>query len=194
MKLSKNDMVNYGAILVIVVSLASIGMQLTGFATVQDTGIVNVTIDSAAAINFTIAFIDFGNGTVDAGPAGATLDTEGTVTDGNWDTVSANLTLENIGNENVSLNFSSDEDADTYLGGTNPTFKYKVTADESGACVDNTASSYIDMNTTSTEVCTTFPFADAMDQISIDIELYIPSDSFTGEQTATITATGTYGV
>lgn len=192
MKLSKTDMINYGAILVIVVSLASIGMQLTGFATVTDTAIVNVTIESSAAINFTVAFVDFGNGTVNGGQAGATLNTENSVTDGDWTPISSGLTLENIGNVNVTLGFSSDKDADAYLGGTNPTFKYKLTVDEAGACSDNGASSYTEINTTNFNVCTTFPFADAMDQVSIDIELYIPSDSKVGEQTATITATGEF--
>lgn len=191
-KISKQDWVSYISIIVIVVSLASIGMNLTGYATVTDTAVVNVTIDTSAAINFTTAFVDFGNGTVNGGESGANLSTENSVTGGSWSPISSGLVLENIGNTNVSIAFKSDKNADTYIGGTNPTFKYKITETESGSCAGNTASGYIEINTTDFTVCPIFPYSDSNDEISIDIELYIPSDSLVGEQTATITATGTY--
>ncbi len=193
MSLSKRDMINYTAILVIVVSLASIGMQLTGFATVTDTGVVNVTVDTAAGINFTAAFIDFSNGTVNGGQAGATLDTENSATvNGSWGQTASGFILENIGNVNVSLGLQADKDAAAYLGGTSPTFKYKVSEDEAGSCASNNASSYKEFTTSNVGACPTFPFADAMDSIFVDIQLYIPSDSYTGNLTATVTATGTF--
>jgi len=194
MKFSKEDVISCIAILVIVASLVSIGMQFTGYAAVTDTAVVNVTVSSSAAINFTTDTINFNSGAVNNGAAGATLNTEGTVTDGTWSATSSGLTLENIGNVNVSLGLKADKVAADYLGGTSPSFKYKVSdaAGETGACVNNTATSYTEFTTSNTTVCSPLQFNDSMDAIDINIQLYIPSDSNVGEQTATITATGTY--
>ena len=189
MKLSRDEMISYAAVLVIVVSLASIGMQLTGFATYNDTAVVNVTITSLAAINFTADFIDFGEGVVNN--SGTTLNTNGTAPiSGNWSQITDNLTLENIGNVNVSLGLLADKDADAFLGGASPLFQYYITEDLADSCTGGTTGVYTDFTMSNVTVCPNFPFNDAMDRIAIDIMLYIPSDSFTGEQTATITATG----
>ena len=194
MKSSKDDLISYIAILVIIISLASIGMQITGNATVTDTAIVNVTVSSFAAINFTVDLVNFNSGSVNDGSAGATINTEGTVTNGTWGETLSGLTLENIGNVNVTLGLKSDKVAADYLGGTSPTFKYKVndSAGNSGACVNNAAETYTSFTTEDVTVCSPLQFGDSADEIEIDIELYIPSDSYTGEQTAIITATGTY--
>lgn len=192
MKLSKTDMINYSAILVIVVSLASIGMQLTGFATTTDTAVVNVTIDTSAAINFTVDFVDFGSGAVTNGTIGALLDTESTADNGTWTPTATGFTLENIGNVNVTLGFYADKNASTYLGGSSPTFKFKVTDVEANSCQNPSAATYTEFLTTNITACSPLMFDDANDTIDLDIELFIPSDSFTGEQTATITATGEY--
>lgn len=194
MKFSKTDMITYAAVLVIVVSLASIGMELTGFATTTHTGVVNVTVDTFAAINFTAAFIDFGNGTVN-GTLGATLDTEGSATtNGSWGTTAAGFILQNVGNTNVSLNLSSDKNAQTYLGGASPGFRYKVdNVTKPGSCESPGAGvSYTEFTVAGAEICGNFPSSDTIDEIEIDIQLFIPSDSNTGNLTATVTATGTY--
>jgi len=193
-KTSREDLVSYIAILVILVSLASIGVQMTGHAAVTDTAVVNVTVSSSAAINFTTDFVNFNAGSVNNGSAGATIDTEGTVTEGTWGATSSGLTLENIGNVNVTLGLQADKTAQDYLGGSSPTFKYKVSdaADNTGACVGNTASDYTSFTTENVDVCDPLQFNQSVDEIDIDIELYISSDSNVGEQTALITATGTY--
>lgn len=195
MKLSNNDMVNYVAILVIVVSLASIGMELTGYAA-TDTGVVEVTIESSAAINFTIDEIDFGSGQVDTGADYAVLYTNstsgvGNVTDGTWGGADNGFTIENIGNVNVSLGLASTQDAAAYLGGANPEFQYMITEKESDSCEDM-VSGWIDFTTSDVQVCSLFDVADDSDEIYVDIRLQIPSSSSQGERTATITATGTY--
>lgn len=194
MKFSKEDTISYVAILAIAISLGSIGIQFTGYATVTDTAVVNVTVSSSAAINFTVSFVDFNSGSVNDGSSGAILDTEGTVTDGTWGATSSGLTLENIGNVNVTLGLKADKVAADYLGGTSPTFKYKVTdaSGNTGACVSNAATSYTEFTTSNVTACSPLIFDDATDEIDIDIQLYIPSDSSTGTQTVTITATGTY--
>ena len=197
-KLSKDDVISYVSVLVIVISLASIGMRLTGYANVTDTAVVNVTIDSKAALNFTVDFLDFGNGTVDNGQAGAYLYTNGTApVGGTWsDTLTHGLTLENIGNTNLTLEFYANVDADSFLGGSSPLLMYAVEENETDACqggidlADGTT--YRDLNTTNITLCSTFPFDNDMDELNIDIMLYVPEDSFIGERTATITAVGYY--
>ena len=196
-KLSKDDIISYVAVLVMIISIASIGMRLTGYANVTDTAVVNVTIDSQAALNFTVDFIDFSNGTVNGGSSGAILNTNGTSTiDGSWTPITSNLTLENIGNINLTLELYSSVNADDFLGGTNPEFQYMLTEDEANSCngvIDLAdGATYYEINTTNFTVCSEFPFADSQDQLAIDIRLYIPSDSYIGERTATITAVGQY--
>ncbi len=195
MKLDKTQLIGYIAIMVIIVSLASIGMKITGYATTTDTAVVNVTISTAAAINFTTDFINFGSGSVTAGQTNATVNTEGTLTGGTGWSGANNLTLENIGNVNVSLGLKSDKLAAAFIGGTNPLFQYKVINDtEPASCVGNNATTYKNFTTSDFTVCSNFPFADAYDKITVAIQLVIPYDSLSGTaaQTATVTATGTY--
>lgn len=197
-KLSKDDIISYLAIFIIIVSLASIGMKLTGYANVTDIAVVNVTIDSKAALNFTIDFLDFGNGTVDNGELGAYLYTNGTSPiGGTWSTtLTHGLTLENIGNTNLTLEMYASTDADGFLGGSSPLFRYSVDENETDACQGGIdladGSTYRDLNTTNITLCSVFPFDNGMDELDIDIMLYVPEDSFIGERTATITAIGYY--
>jgi hypothetical protein len=194
MKLSNNDMINYAAVLVIVVSLASIGMQITGYAAVTDTAVVNVTVMTSAAINFTTDYINFGEGLVDGGQSGAHLHTNGTATvDGNWTSLGSGFTLENIGNVNLSLGLMADNDADGFIGGTNPQFRYLVSesAGNAGSCA-SASGTWTDFTTSNVSVCANFPIEDTRDEVDVDIHLYIPSDSNVGELTATVTATGQF--
>jgi len=174
--------------------MASIGMQFTGNV-VTDEAVVNVTVSESAAINFTVALVDFSSGSVNNGSAGATLETgvDSATAEGTWTGTQSALTLQNIGNVNVTLGLMANKIAADYLGGTSPTFKYKVTdgASDSGACVSNGASTYTEFTTNNAVACSPLQFQDSADEIDLDIQLYIPSDSNTGTQTATITATGT---
>jgi len=195
MKFSGRDVISYVAIFVIVVSLASIGMKFTGYDTVDDTARINVTVVTSAAINFTADFIEFGVGSVTEGQAGATMDTEGSaVPTGSWTSPATGLVLENIGNVNVSLGLQASDLAQDYLGGTGPLFQYMVSnsSGDTGSCNGNTAPSYTNFTTGNVEVCAELGTDAGQDEVDIDIKLYIPSDSFTGNLTATITATGTY--
>lgn len=193
MSFSKEEIFSYIAILVIVVSLASIGTQLTGRATAVDTAIVNLTVITSAAINFSVALIEFGSGVVENLTAGATLETDQSVQQGNWSGTQDPLTLENIGNVNITLNLTSDVDAASFLGGLSPTFEYQVTNIDTDACVGNAATSWVEFGTgVGIVVCNPLEFNNSKDEIDIHIKLYVPSDSKTGDRTATITATGEY--
>jgi len=84
-KIDTISLMGYISILVIILSLANIGVRLTGRVT--DTAVVNVTIESRADINFTTDFINFGTGQVNEESASETLTTVGDGTtggNGNW--------------------------------------------------------------------------------------------------------------
>ena len=194
--MNSTETITYASIVVIAVSLFFIGTELTGFATTNDTGVVNVTINSSAEIQFTTAFLDFGSGAVTPGET-ATLDSE-TDAETYWSGAGTNgeLILENIGNTNVTLQLQTDKSAAAFLGGSSgQVFQAKV-ADQSGntgACTGtNTFSSYADITTTLQDACgTSFGYAAAADEIIIDFYMEIPDDT-TGAKTITINAVGTY--
>lgn len=183
----------YFSIFVIVLSVFYLGFKLTGNATVTDTAVVNVTIATNAAINFTTDFIDFGSGSVNTGQASATLNTDGTVTGGSWTPVSTNFTLENIGNTDVSLTLKMGKTAAQYLGGTSPEYQFKFSNNEATSCVNSTPTGvWTATSTSDINLCSFFENGDANDTINIGVQLVIPSDSLVGTQTDTWTATGTY--
>jgi len=188
------EIISYISITVIAISLFFIGTELTGFATVNDTGVVNVTIETSAALNFSTALLDFGSGAVTGGAAGATLTSvgAGSTTDGTWTVQAGQLVLENIGNVNVSLNLTSNKTVADFIGGTSPTFKAVVTDNETGSCNGTQSfSTLADISTTQQIACDILGFADTADTINIDFEIYIPNNAL-GAKTVGIVATGTY--
>jgi len=190
-KLGNSEIIAVFSLILIIISIANIGIRFTGHVTnVTDTAVVNVTITSTAAINFTTDFIDFGDGLVDAGESSATINTEGgACTNGNWSVISTPLVLVNIGNQNVTLWISSDETAETLLGGTSPSFQYKITNTSGETGCAGSPSGYQDFSGTPTVICSLLEIYATKDSIDVDIQLIIPSDSLTGEKTATVTAT-----
>lgn len=204
--MNSDDLLLSVAVVAVVVSLLGMGMTyysvdnfkktwVTGFA-VTDTAIVNLTVESNLAINFTTDLIEFGSGQVDAGASNATLDTAaGTVTNGNWTVVTQGFVLENIGNVDANLSFKTGKTAGEFIGGAaagGPQYKWNVTDDEAGSCEATsgfTLGAWNDYNTSGVEVCDVFYANDTKDAIRIDIFLLIPSDSKTGTLTDTVTAT-----
>ena len=195
MKFSKEDMTSYVAILVIVVSIASIGMTFTGYAAISSKeAVVNVTVETSAAINFTVALVDFGTGSVNMDETGATLETGETPLLGSWTNEPAALSLENIGNVDITLKLYANAAAAAYLGGTDPLFQYNVINKTSNdnAC-QGAAGAWVNFATTpGALVCSPLDWNDTRDEINIDIKLFIPVDAAVGTKTATITASGTY--
>ncbi len=188
------EFISYASIAVIAVSLFFIGTELTGFATVNDTGVVNVTIATSAALNFSTALLDFGSGAVTSGEAGATLSSvgAGSTTGGSWVPQPGQLILENIGNINVTLNLTSNKTVDDFIGGTLPTFKAIVTDNETGSCNGTQSfSTLTDISTNQQIACDIFGYAAAADTINIDFQIYIPVDAV-GAKTIGIVATGEY--
>ncbi|HOW37013.1 MAG TPA: hypothetical protein PLK34_02090 [Candidatus Pacearchaeota archaeon] len=168
----------------------------TGFA--LQSGDINLTVETAAAINFTVDSINWGSGMVDSGQSSATLNTccGGSVVNGNWTAVSQGFEVVNLGNVNLTLLLKTGKTAATFLGGTavTPDYEFNVTNKEADACNGTDVfnlNTFYDVNTTGdgTKVCDLFTSAEGRDEIRIDIKLVIPSDSLTGARSDTMTAT-----
>jgi hypothetical protein len=165
---------------------------LTGFAT--DIGTANLTIQGAAAINFTTDIVNWGDGYVNESEGTrATLDTlAGTVTGGTWTPVSSGLLLENIGNSNVTLNLTSSKNAASFIGGTAPTFQWRVSNNEAGSCTtDPSPVAYSEVNTSTHLTCPIFQWTNTADVLEIDLNITIPLDASAGVKGTVITATAT---
>jgi len=179
---------------------------LTGFVTdTNDTAVVNVTVEETIAINFTRDTLDFGSGRIFTGASNATLDSGRTgaaiatnVTGGNFSGNTGGLTLENIGNANLTLWLKTNRTAFDFLGGTTPApeYQFNVTNNETGSCLATsgfTLGALFNMNATNssldgTRICDKFFFEGTRDVVRIDIRIVIPSDSRTGLLQDTIVA------
>ena len=166
----------------------------TGFA--LQSGDINLSVQTAALINFTTDNINWGAGKVDDGQASSTLNTccGGINTTGNWSKVSQGFVVENLGNVNLTLQLKTGQTAAAFLGGTSPDYEYNVTNVEANSCNGSTGftlGTFYDVNTTGsgTKVCDLFTAASTRDTIRIDIKLVVPSDSITGARSDTMTAT-----
>jgi hypothetical protein len=195
MKYDTLEITSYASIVVIAISLFFIGTELTGLATTNATGDVNVTITDSAAINFTTFLLDFGQGSVTPGQV-ASLSSLGAGTNVSWSgpLVTGELVLENIGNNNVSIMLETDKSADEFIGGTTPTFEAIVqnNTGNDGACVGTNAfDNWNPINTTAQYACGSFNFSDPADELIIDFRINI-SDDAVGAKTVEIKAIGTY--
>ena len=197
------------AVIAVVISIVGAGItynyltafrnKLTGFAT--EGGMVNLSVESTIAINFTYNMINWSNGSVDTGKSYALLDTTNQtgaeVTDGSWTGVHTGLVIENIGNKNVTLDLISSKDNETMIGGTDPQFAWWISNNDTdvsckfgdGGEANNT---WYPVNTSGPDgsrICDYFYFESDRDQIEIDFFVRIPDDSITGDTGSTITAT-----
>ena len=170
--------------------------SFSGFAT--STGTANLSIESAATINFSTSNIDWGSGRVNIGQTVAQLTTmeTGNVTNGNWTLQTpGGFRIINMGNVNVTLDLLAGKTAATFIGGTSPGYQWNVSSFETGSCDDNatTLSVWTNVNTTSpgTRYCGNFTFYDSIDSIRIDINITIPYDALSGAKSDTLTATAT---
>ena len=192
-KIDTTSLIGYVAILIIILSLANIGIELTGKVT--DTGTIYIEIIGETNINFSIGSVNFGNGNLDLGATSATIDTLGNVINGNWTAITQGFIIENVGSNNVTLKLASGKSAAQLLSGTSPVYQYNVSNSEANSCTESNAilSTWTNVNSTSpgTQICNPFDFVNSQDEIRIDIKLTIPSDSNTGEQTDIFTATAT---
>lgn len=180
-------------ILLIFVMLVSI-MVSAGVLAVTDIGSANLTITAVTEINFTTTAVDWGTGYVVSGYTNCVLRTNNSNSAGctGFDQNSAGLVIENIGSTDVQLNISSDINAANIVGGTSPSFRWNI-SNSTNSCpggwnltsmTEITASAQV-------ELCAVFDATDATDDVTINLDLTIPSDASSGIKSATITATAT---
>lgn len=194
--MEKVDFLVVIAIIVVCIALAGLVVtvkkvgNMTGAAT--DTATATFDIESAASIQFVVNSIAWGNGAVDEGPTFAIIDSEGTVTDGNWSAVSTALLLQNDGNTNVSVSLTASNVASALIGGDSPSYKLKLSENEADSCAGtNSLSSYTEVTGSSQSACDNFGFTSSYDALDIDVRLVIPEDALPGSRSSTITATAT---
>jgi len=188
------------AILAITIAVVNFGVtfykigglsELTGHAT--DTGTANLTIVSQASLQFVTNNINWESGAVDEAPTSATIDSEGTVDDGNWTIVNQGLTLQNDGNTNISLQLTTSNVAAAFIGGSEvtPSYMLKVDNNETDSCIVNNMSSYTEATGVPQAACDNFGYVNTADAVDINVQLVIPEDALPGAKGSVITATGT---
>jgi hypothetical protein len=184
-------------------SVSNLVTKITGY----QTGEANLTVETIAQVNFSTRAISWGSGRVNSDANAASLTTFGTlpnVTGGNWTlTTAGGLRIENIGNTNVSLNFSVNKNASDFIGGTNPIFEWNLTNVEAASCRSAAGNGdalrmniFFQANTTSSLAkggigCSVFRFENANDLVRLDFNLTVPQDSKSGALGVIITSTVT---
>lgn len=185
--------------LVIFVSLVVIFSNLNGFTGMasNDAGIINISVESNAQIEFVVSSIDFGSGRVEPGANSSIIDTLGNVINGTWNATTQGFIVANIGSSNVTLNLRAGRDASDFIGGTNPRYEYNVTNNETNSCLNSTGGDNLNLgswNPVSTSdigdrICDIFSFDQEKNSIRIDVLLEVPLDSNVGSRTDLFTAT-----
>ena len=191
----------------LIVFLTQEGDQITGAAT-SPIAIARINITSRASINWTVYTVDWGTGYVNETAQYCVLNTEGFNDPNNctnFTTVYQGLRLENDGNRVVSLNLSTNVTPAQFIGGTDPWFQWKLANNESDSCGDqqsgNTCAlnasalqyqgAYSTVDNVGVEVCPCFKFQNSNDTINVELQVKVPSDSYTGVRESTITAVAT---
>ncbi len=182
------------------------GDSISGALVEQAQARLNIT--ARASINWTVNLVDWGSGYVNDTASYCQLNTEGLnspLNCTNFTTVYQGLRLENDGNRNLQVNVSTNNTAAQFLGGTNPQYQWKWANNESDSCgsrgigincVTNSSAlnyqgSYSTTSASSTEICPCFRSQNPSDLLNLELQVRIPSDSFTGLRESTITAVGT---
>jgi hypothetical protein len=159
------------------------------------TGSVGLTIDGTTQVSFTTTSVAWGTGSVTATGTPCTLDTGGTKTGcTGFTAVSAPLVIANTGTFDVILELSSSEDASEFIGGTSPSFQWKVTNNVTDSCGTLPISDYANVAKTATVACAKFlkaPGCETVGTMNVNLKVVIPSDATVAAQSATITATAT---
>ncbi len=166
--------------------------SITGFGT-TDTAGVNLSITGVTEVNWTTDDIYWESGTVTTGTSTCTL----TSYDGNTNTVSSPLVLENIGNTNVTLNITCGKTAATFIGHADAVYQWNASNKEPGSCpgLAISAGAFQTASTDPVVVCNStgggFLATDGSDTMNFDVRVVIPSAAPSGSKTSTFTATAT---
>ena len=180
-------------VLSFMISLFSPEMEIsiTGFAT-QDTqeGIVNLSVNETFMVDFIQSSINWGVGEV--AEAEAILDSyAGTVSGGSWGAVSEGFVIKNVRNGNVSLKLQSGKDADSFIGGTSPSYQYRISNRDDSACIPPSGfelNKFYDVNTSDFGTLICDKFLPGL-EIEVDLKLVVPSDSDKGSLSDSLSVT-----
>lgn len=205
--------------------LSALGLApITGFALAPN-ATATLTIAVTSSIKFIQANIDFGTGYVNAsgGYNNCTLSTLPGVYGYNFgcegfNEISNGFTVENDGNTNLSVELESNRTAAQFIEVGSALFKWNVTINETGSCVNISGSNrlVVEPNTTDAgcggnpgtgasdcgtifetvvtsykNICPSLLYDDSSDALNIDINISIPVDAPTGAKIAGIVVRGT---
>ena len=111
---------------------------------------------------------------------------------GSWFPYKDYFFIENDGTVNVSVNYTANQNAASFIGGTGPSFQLKGVVDEVGSCAGLNIS-WADIPSSGYKnLCPLLLYAPpTADAISASIKLVVPADVLSGARTATITFSGT---
>jgi hypothetical protein len=203
-KTKQKNMNNIIAVLaVVVVAVAVINLSIT-FVKVSDfqekltgyaLGYVNISISSNIQINLTNSVTNFGAGGVNSTCDKAMLKTNGASTGvvlcGNWSADNGKgIVIENNGNVNATLTAQGANDAASFIGGSGSTYEWNFSVSEAGSCSGGTLSQNV-FRTANTSapatLCTDFSPLDTGDEVTLDINITVPTDALIGARSDTIT-------
>ena len=180
-------------------------IQFTGRVT---SGQAQLTVTSVTELTNQVSSANWGSGYVNASFTNCTMDSEGTLGSGcvSFSAQSSGFLLENTGNTNISVNYTSDKAAAAFIGGTGPLFQLKASpnsvesqsgefsaTDTVASCVNTwSPSSYTDITTAGTYLCgnatnKALRFDADRDAAVIDITVLIPEDAVIEAKSATLT-------
>ena len=108
---------------------------------------------------------------------------------GSWYFERSWFSIENDGTVNISIEYQADNNADVFIGGTNPEFKIKGIEEETGACpeLNTTFAEVPNSSQASNTICPLLKFENYADSFKVPVKLLIPDDISPGNRTATIT-------
>ena len=203
--MAENNTVLVVAVLAVIASLAAAGFSyyslsaapgVSGFAS-SSAGTASLSVQSLTEINFVDSAIAWGTVSFNASATSVTLDSvDGSVLNGHASTPdNTGLVLENDGNDVVSVTLAAGSSAATFIGGTSPSYQWKVSASNGGrdGCPsgNRTISSYTNTATSDTAACSGLGFVDSADQMRVDVKLVVPYDAPRTSDSDTITAKAT---
>ena len=116
-----------------------------------------------------------------------------TSANGTWYFEKGFFYIENDGTVNISINFSADNNAEQFIGGTSPSFEIKGVAHEPNSCPDlNTTYANVPNSTETPKIlCPMLKFGNVADIFRVPVRLVVPSDVAAGDKSATITFSAT---
>jgi hypothetical protein len=184
----KSDLI-YGLVLIFFVFVVmsflfapqDVKISLTGFAT--SSGVVSVNVSESVLVNFTVSSVAWGLGGVTDGRDFAVLDTStNSVVNGSWSPVGQGFVIKNEGNVNARVWLAAGKDADTFIGGSNPSYQYLISNLDENACSSSGGfelDTFYDVNTTDQGTLICDGLSPGL-EIEVHLKLVIPSNSENG--------------